>query len=509
MSKKKVKKKSKNTTRKKPSNSKARSRSSKASAKSIKKELSISPQKFVADRIETFENGILALLNSQELPAESIFIPVDERAKVFANLPPVVAKLKPEEKSRSIYLSKFIAASACGLFDAALNYLWDETILQLRSRVAQYDITYFYSQAVPSADRRQRLTDVSDLDKITDNELIQGAKKVELISDLGFQHLDYIRFMRNWASAAHPNQNEITGLQLISWLETCIKEVLQLPLSKAAIEIHQLLNNIRHATITESEARQISVFFDTLTDEQVNNFTFGLFSIYTNPSSSARALENIINLLEYLHRRVSTEAKERLGVRYGRFVANSDAHGKEKAREFIEGLKALEYIPEDLRAVEIDAALEALLEAHRGMNNFYNEPIFAENLKRIVENPEKIPLNIRHKYVTDLVYISLGNGYGVSHQAQPIYMELIAGFDSDLSLLAATAFMDSLIASKLQHSNLARENYREILESIEGKIRTPAAKKIVAEVKKLRNNMGMARSMSNIKRLHASINRLK
>ena len=24
--------------------------------------------------------------------------------------------------------------------------------------------------------------------------------------------------MRNWASAAHPNQTDITGLQLISWL---------------------------------------------------------------------------------------------------------------------------------------------------------------------------------------------------------------------------------------------------------------------------------------------------
>ena len=25
--------------------------------------------------------------------------------------------------------------------------------------------------------------------------------------------------MRNWASAAHPNQSELTGLNLISWLE--------------------------------------------------------------------------------------------------------------------------------------------------------------------------------------------------------------------------------------------------------------------------------------------------
>ena len=49
--------------------------------------------------------------------------------------------------------------------------------------------------------------------------------------------LDNIKFMRNWASAAHPNQIELTGLQLISWLETCIKEVISLPLSNITIEI--------------------------------------------------------------------------------------------------------------------------------------------------------------------------------------------------------------------------------------------------------------------------------
>lgn len=47
--------------------------------------------------------------------------------------------------------------------------------------------------------------------KLDDSELIQGADKIGLISDLGFRHLDYVKYMRNRASAAHPNQNQITG----------------------------------------------------------------------------------------------------------------------------------------------------------------------------------------------------------------------------------------------------------------------------------------------------------
>jgi len=45
--------------------------------------------------------------------------------------------------------------------------------------------------------------------------------------------------MRNWASAAHPNQNQITGLQLIGWFETCTKEVIALPETNSSVVSHK------------------------------------------------------------------------------------------------------------------------------------------------------------------------------------------------------------------------------------------------------------------------------
>ena len=57
-------------------------------------------------------------------------IPVAERIKVFGNLGDVLALLDYEHRQQSIYVSKFIAA-ASGLFDAALNYLWDERLWTL------------------------------------------------------------------------------------------------------------------------------------------------------------------------------------------------------------------------------------------------------------------------------------------------------------------------------------------------------------------------------------------
>jgi hypothetical protein len=136
-------------------------------------------------QLHTFEHALLNALERHGLPTDSIFVPIDERDVVFKNIGRVLTKVTPEKKPQSIYLSKFAAAVAAGLFDAALNYLWDETIFELRRRVAQYDISYFYDNAISNLEKRKKLIGVEDLEKIEDSELIHGAKEIELISDMG------------------------------------------------------------------------------------------------------------------------------------------------------------------------------------------------------------------------------------------------------------------------------------------------------------------------------------
>jgi hypothetical protein len=99
-------------------------------------------------QLHEFEVGLLGFLGQIGLPNKSILVSVDERLAVFNNLAHIIAKIDPEQKARSVYISKFVTAAASGLFDAALNYLWDETIVELRRRVAQYDLSYFFDNAV-------------------------------------------------------------------------------------------------------------------------------------------------------------------------------------------------------------------------------------------------------------------------------------------------------------------------------------------------------------------------
>lgn len=52
-----------------------------------------------------------------------------------------------------------------------LNYLWDETVFQLRKRIANYDGGYFYDVAVKT-EKRKKLSGEKDLNKVDDSELI-------------------------------------------------------------------------------------------------------------------------------------------------------------------------------------------------------------------------------------------------------------------------------------------------------------------------------------------------
>lgn len=440
----------------------------------------VAPPASVSQAVELrqFEVQLLNYLRRHELPCEGILAVVDERAVNLDNLGRVVAKIPNKDRLSSAYLSKYVAAVATGLFDAALNYLWDETILQLRTRVCQYDLSYFYDNAVNGEDRRKQLKDADDLDKISDDELIRGSHAIGLIGEIGFKHLDYIRFMRNWVSAAHPNQNDITGVQLLSWLETCVKEVITLPLSNATVEIKALLASIKTTSLNETEAREIGVFFANLTQEQVDSLASGFFGIYTRQDSTSATRDNIHKLVPMLWPRVTEETRGGFGVKYGKFAATNDQDAKNLAHQFLSLVGGLQYLPDDIKAVQLEEALDRLVAVHNGFNNFYNEPPFARQLDALIGSQGTIPKIVAEKYVRTLVYVYLTNGNGVAWNAEPTYLKLLDQLDTTKALVAVLTFEDPSVASRLQFE-LCKQKYFKLLDRMRQKATVPAMTELI------------------------------
>jgi hypothetical protein len=151
-----------------------------------------------------------------------------------------------------------------------------------------------------------------------------------------------------------------------------------------------------------------------------------------------------------LWQQLSDSAKNEIGLKYADFAAHGVTPQRDLAREFLEIVNGQAFIPDDLRVVEIVTALEDLTRSHRGHNNFYNEPAFARELKRVVGDYSKVPKSIEEKYILNLVEVFLSNGHGVASSANTIYEELINGMSSGMAEKAFLSFNDDQIRSKLR-----------------------------------------------------------
>lgn len=439
----------------------------------------------VANIIEQADNMYLSVLAHLGLPTEGVLSTIRERKAAIRNLPDVILEMKNLDDA--YYLSKFFVAVSTGLFDAALNYLWDETIKQLRIRIPVGDLKYFYDVVVPDS-RRKDFSAPEDLVKLDDATLIEGALKIDLIGQIGYKHLDYIRYMRNWASAAHPNQTELTGLNLVSWLETCIREVIATPLSNIQIRINQLLGNIKNQALSPSEVETMAAFFTELSVEKCNALAKGLFGIYIDPASTQQTITNINLIAPHLWGFVSEDVRADFGTRCAVFMANGERHAKETSHRFLELVGALSYLPDAVKAPQIKNAIEQLLEAHYAVNNFYNEPPLARQLANIIGKHGAVPPQLNYAYIRTLVTVFLTNGNGEAWNADPIYVELIKKLDAKQTYLALTSFREDSIKSKLQFP-LCKRKFETMLDLLEPNITSDGVRSLLKDIKQEINRL--------------------
>ncbi|ABH00277.1 MULTISPECIES: hypothetical protein [Rhodococcus] len=392
-----------------------------------------------------------------------------EREKLLKNAPDALEGLDDTQRARASYVAKMILAASVGLFDAALNYLWNETINELRARVASFDVAYFFDLAEPDPARRSSLKNPEDLARIDDAKLMEAANRIKLISDIGYKQLDHIRYMRNNASAAHPNQNALTGLKLAEWLETCIREVITLPRDNVVAEIGRLLHNVRTLRLPEAELDNAATFFDQLPQDQADNLAAGLFGIFNPPDATPDTQDNVRNLWPALWPYVSENARNECGIKLSRFRANADLDRAQRARDLLDLVDGAAYLPESDRAAEVAQSLDELNNAHEGWNNFYEEPSVAQRLLDLVGRYGQVPAQLSPRYVNQIVYVFLTNGKGVAWNADPIYVSLIGKFDGVQAALALRSFTDTRISSRLQHE-LARAKWEELLDLVGPKL---------------------------------------
>lgn len=420
------------------------------------KEVIVIDSKELVSPISELNAQLEGYLQSIGLPIVDVVAPITERKKVISQLSDALDILPHSERAKAHYLSRFTIAIAAGLFDGALNYLWDETVRALRQQVISFDIQYFYSVAEKISSRYKSLSKPEEIDQVSEHDLLEGCRRIGLVTDVNYQRLEHVNYMRNHASAAHPNDNEIDGYEMLGWLTVCLRHAITAEPDHSLISIKQLLQNIRTIEIPSADYSVICSDLVKQPQERIDDFLWTIFGLYTDAKSAQHARDNIEGIGPAVWSAATEDRKYEIGARFGVLRKNGEVAKKESCQKFLEVVNGLSYKDEDSLAGELIEKLENLYRAHFGSNNFYNEYPHAKALSDSLPATGKIPRAARAMWVKIISICYVGNGYGyrqgVDEQALPYYQNYVNNFTEADSIEFVKLFLEPEFTSPLSRS---------------------------------------------------------
>ncbi len=433
-------------------------------------------QPITASDLAAETSVFVSYLEQFNLPTDNIIASTDERRIVASNLSSFLSSLPVESRKEARYLSKFIGATAIGLFDAALNYVWNEVVLNLRKKSSIYGIDLFFDAAV-GGKNRELYKDEKDLGGLKDIVLLNTCLKLELISDVVYRKLDYILTMRNEVAASHPNVESIGAFELLGWLQTCIKDVLQDQPSDSAIKIRALVDNLKSKSdvIDDATLNRISAELKYLSLPHVHNLLITIFGIFISPTSEQVLRKNISKIAPLVWHYSVDQVKYKIGSQIDSYRTNLHDEKLERGIEFLGIVGGLMYESIPARTIALDTLADQLEEKHEGWDNFYNEPAVMKEILQYFKSSTDVPKEVLPKLVKIVLRCRLGRGLsyqnGVSPVGLPLYDQFIRSLDDEGITLCVISFFHPEINSKLQnrvcqtHLKVVLENLKSIVIS--------------------------------------------
>lgn len=378
------------------------------------------------------------------LPTENIIASITERQTIETNLPTFIQSLDPKTRQEARYLSKFVAGAAIGLFDASLNYIWNEVVLTLRKKAVVYGLDMFFDAATGGA-RRELYQTEDDLQGLKDNTLINTSRKLELISDIVYTKLMHILTMRNDIGASHPNSYSINAFELLGWLQTCVKDVLNDQPSESAIQIRAFIDNLKRATIALEPAaiKSMERPLSELSLQNTDNLLNSIFGVYVSDKTDAVVKKNISLVAPHIWSKASDDVKYKLGISIDGYKNNLYQEKFQLGSDFFEFCGGNKYKSLESKIIALDEHTDNLLEARYSWDNFYNEPQHMRHIMSFIVTEKDIPFERAQKIIKTILICRVGKGIpynqGVSPSGKPLY-------DKFFSLLGDANIILTLIA---------------------------------------------------------------
>lgn len=142
---------------------------------------------------------------------------------------------------RGELIARMCVAVSTGLFDGAMNYIWNAAILQFRTKIRNFGLP-IVAQILQSDFEERHLVELQD------SRLLELSLKLNLVNEDGFFFLDQCREVRNNFSAAHPTLGTVNDREFITFLNRCVRYALADASSPKGVDIGSFISAAKRTT---------------------------------------------------------------------------------------------------------------------------------------------------------------------------------------------------------------------------------------------------------------------
>jgi hypothetical protein len=362
--------------------------------------------------------GILDKLTAALGVPRTVLAGADEISHAWTELPRLLERIPVE--LRDVNHVRMCVAVSAGLFDSAINYVWNSSILELRNKVRTFGV-HLVPQITGKAFDEAALIDLKDA------ELLELCLNLNLIDEDAAFFLDQSRDVRNNFSSAHPPIGTVDDHEFLAFLSRCVKYALDGKQNPKGVETSAFLGALKGGKFTDHQRGEWTDRLASTHLSQRNTLIGMLHGIYCDPASTEETRLNALTICQHFAPEFPPSLKSDLVNRHSDYVAENKPDRHKASMLFFERTGLLGLLSQPERHRMFSQACRRLMSVHLEMNNFYNEPPFAARLLEL-SSQTAIPETAQYEFVHAVATCATGRPSGVSHAAMPSYEQMIKNF---------------------------------------------------------------------------------
>ena len=384
----------------------------------------------------------------------------DQIEQVWSQLPRLLRKIPKELRDEKIV--RACIAIASGLFDSAINYMWNAAVVELRAKVRRFGL-----EVIPQILDDKSFDEASLLD-LKDAELLDLCHKLNLITDQDYFFLDQCRATRNSYSVAHPSDDMVDEDEVISFLSRCQKHALSSKQNPKGVDTKKLLSSLDGSRFSKDQKEEWENRIKGTFDAQ-RQLIFGmLHGVYCDPDTGEEGRVNALTICQSLRDDFTPKTQSLLLDRHQDYRAKGDEKRHLASQQFFEKVGLMSLLNDAEIHSLITSASRNLLRVHNNWDNFYNEPPFAERLEQLTKDVG-VPESAQAQFVEAVITCGIGNPYGVSNSAMPHYRAMVKSFSPrEIGIMLKLPNGQTTLSARIERYGECRNRFKALVRILDG-----------------------------------------